>query len=391
MNSTTAKRIKPIEDLEVSDTFSYKTINQVELGIKLLNSENLPISGVHFYVCKDTLEAEDPSENFITQGLTNDNGELIKNIAVPAFMKEIVIIGFMTTETVEIIDNKANIQIGGMQIDSRESFSFSKPRDDFFEYMDDYPYNSYGVPDNMSYVSLSCDFLGRISYLFPEHWSLPDFRPSLYDEDYPPNINITDDNTEVSITFIYEGTGKKNSLGFYTYETGNPPDVDDLDIRTLEILESYLDAYRGCVLVVSHDRYFLDRVIDYLFVFEEDGIRKFPGNYSDYLLVKRFHEEEKAHAEREEKKQQLEVERKIKKVKKKLSYNEEKELSVLESEINLIEEKQSESICIPPIWIFALLSIISTGSLGISSLLVLMYPSCSVIISKALSKIVTIS
>ncbi len=68
--------------------------------------------------------------------------------------------------------------------------------------------------------------------------------------------------------------------------------TNDLDIKTLEILEDYLDAFQGCILTVSHDRYFLDRVVDFLFVFTDKGIIKFPGNYSDYLLVKRFQESE---------------------------------------------------------------------------------------------------
>ncbi|MDP8321933.1 MAG: hypothetical protein RAO94_06250 [Candidatus Stygibacter australis] len=61
-----------------------------------------------------------------------------------------------------------------------------------------------------------------------------------------------------------------------------------LDIKTLEILEDYLDAFKGCIITVSHDRYFLNRVVDFLFVFTDLGIIKFPGNYSGYLLVKRF-------------------------------------------------------------------------------------------------------
>jgi len=68
--------------------------------------------------------------------------------------------------------------------------------------------------------------------------------------------------------------------------------TNDLDIRTLEILEDYLDAYHGCIVVVSHDRYFLDRVVDHIFIFEKGRIRKFAGNYSDYLLVKRYQAEE---------------------------------------------------------------------------------------------------
>jgi ATP-binding cassette subfamily F protein uup len=73
--------------------------------------------------------------------------------------------------------------------------------------------------------------------------------------------------------------------------------TNDLDIRTLEILEDYLDAYHGCIVVVSHDRYFLDRVVDHIFIFENGRIRKFAGNYSDYLLVRRFQAEEDAEKE----------------------------------------------------------------------------------------------
>jgi ATP-binding cassette subfamily F protein uup len=68
--------------------------------------------------------------------------------------------------------------------------------------------------------------------------------------------------------------------------------TNDLDIRTLEILEDYLDVYHGCIVVVSHDRYFLDRVVDHIFIFENGKIRKFAGNYSDYLLVRRYQAEE---------------------------------------------------------------------------------------------------
>lgn len=62
--------------------------------------------------------------------------------------------------------------------------------------------------------------------------------------------------------------------------------TNDLDIQTLTILEDYLDSFDGIVIAVSHDRYFLDRVIKRLFVFEADGIRQFEGNYSDYALVR---------------------------------------------------------------------------------------------------------
>jgi ATP-binding cassette subfamily F protein uup len=63
--------------------------------------------------------------------------------------------------------------------------------------------------------------------------------------------------------------------------------TNDLDIPTLQVLEEYLDSYEGCLLVVSHDRYFLDRTVEYIFSFEEGGrIRRYPGNYSVYLDMK---------------------------------------------------------------------------------------------------------
>jgi len=114
--------------------------------------------------------------------------------------------------------------------------------------------------------------------------------------------------------------------------------TNDLDIKTLEILEDYLDAFKGCLLVVSHDRFFLDRVVDYMFIFEEDRIVKFPGNYSDYLLVKKFREEEKK-IKQSVKNTKLNSNRKTT-LSLKLKYNEKRELEELTSEIGLLDEEK---------------------------------------------------
>ncbi|PKN79867.1 MAG: hypothetical protein CVU48_03930 [Candidatus Cloacimonetes bacterium HGW-Cloacimonetes-1] len=112
--------------------------------------------------------------------------------------------------------------------------------------------------------------------------------------------------------------------------------TNDLDIRTLEILEDYLDAFDGCLLIVSHDRFFLDRTVDYLFIFENGIMRKFAGNYSDYLLVKRFEK-----AEIEDLQNKLIVQR-PKRAKKGLNYNEQQELKRLEAEISYMEGRMAE-------------------------------------------------
>ena len=64
--------------------------------------------------------------------------------------------------------------------------------------------------------------------------------------------------------------------------------TNDLDVQTLSVLEEYLEEFNGCVIVVSHDRYFLDRTVQQVFAFEDGGhIRRYPGNYSLYLAQKR--------------------------------------------------------------------------------------------------------
>ena len=79
--------------------------------------------------------------------------------------------------------------------------------------------------------------------------------------------------------------------------------TNDLDIITLNVLEEYLQSFKGCVIVVSHDRYFMDKVVDHLLVFNGQGdIRDFPGNYSDY----RDWKEAKAQKEKEAEKPQEE-------------------------------------------------------------------------------------
>ncbi|HOE05920.1 MAG TPA: ATP-binding cassette domain-containing protein, partial [Bacteroidales bacterium] len=70
--------------------------------------------------------------------------------------------------------------------------------------------------------------------------------------------------------------------------------TNDLDIITLQVLEDYLVNFKGCVLIVSHDRFFLDKIVDHVFVFSSNGaIKDFPGNYSQYRYSKEFAESPK--------------------------------------------------------------------------------------------------
>ncbi|MUH36615.1 ABC transporter ATP-binding protein [Zobellia amurskyensis] len=118
--------------------------------------------------------------------------------------------------------------------------------------------------------------------------------------------------------------------------------TNDLDIVTLNVLESFLLDFPGCLIVVSHDRYFMDKIVDHLFIFRGNAvIEDFPGNYSDF----RTYEDSKVLEDREEKANIKEVaagkkEEKQSNSKNKLSYLEQKEYNNLERDIKKLEAKK---------------------------------------------------
>ena len=145
--------------------------------------------------------------------------------------------------------------------------------------------------------------------------------------------------------------GEKKRLQLLTILFRNPnflildEPTNDLDLPTLGVLENFLSDYQGCLLIVSHDRYFMDRLVDHLFVFEGNGeVRDFPGNYSQYRLWMK--EQEKyatgsgQSAVKEEKKI-TEGQQQASGNKKKASFKEKREFELLEKEIAELEtEKQ---------------------------------------------------
>ena len=152
-------------------------------------------------------------------------------------------------------------------------------------------------------------------------------------------------------SYVYKlSGGEKRRLYLCTVLMANPnflvldEPTNDLDIETLQVLEEYLCDFKGCVIVVSHDRYFMDKVVDHIFVFGGEGeIKDFPGNYSDW---RDWRNEEKAAAAKEtaEKsakgaapKQNYRTESK-----RKLTFKERKEYERLEEEIMALEEEKTE-------------------------------------------------
>ena len=116
--------------------------------------------------------------------------------------------------------------------------------------------------------------------------------------------------------------------------------TNDLDIVTLNVLEEYLRNFKGCAIVVSHDRYFMDKVVDHLMVFNGQGdIRDFPGNYSDY----RDWKDAKAQQEKEAEKPQEEKTARVRlNDKRKMSFKEKREFEQLEKEIAELETEKAQ-------------------------------------------------
>lgn len=119
--------------------------------------------------------------------------------------------------------------------------------------------------------------------------------------------------------------------------------TNDLDLPTLGVLENFLSEFQGCLVIVSHDRYFMDRLVDHLFVFEGDGeIRDFPGNYSQYRIwVKDKEQETQANKFVEQKKQEA-APVVPNKEKKKVSYKEKREFETLQEEIAKLEKEKEQ-------------------------------------------------
>ena len=121
--------------------------------------------------------------------------------------------------------------------------------------------------------------------------------------------------------------------------------TNDLDIATLQLLEEYLADFRGCVIVVSHDRYFMDKVVDHLLVFKGDGVvDDFPGNYSqyrDYLQIKEKEEVRERKEQRTESTDSRKTVHEGSNRRRKLTFKERREFEQLEAEIEQLETEKA--------------------------------------------------
>ena len=151
---------------------------------------------------------------------------------------------------------------------------------------------------------------------------------------------------DIQYSFIEKlSGGEKRRLYLCTILMTNPnflildEPTNDLDIMTLAVLEEYLRVFQGCVIIVSHDRYFMDKIVDHLFVFDGEGtVKDFPGSYTLWRN-KQLEEEEKG--KKDKKTEPKEQVKQLKTKERKLTFNEKKELDQLEKEIEALESEKS--------------------------------------------------
>ena len=157
---------------------------------------------------------------------------------------------------------------------------------------------------------------------------------------------------ETQHNYIYKlSGGERRRLYLCTVLISNPnflvldEPTNDLDIVTLNVLEEYLRNFKGCVIVVSHDRYFMDKVVDHLMVFKGNGeLKDFPGNYTDYREWKeereRIEREERAEKAKKENKPTTPVRTNDTKKKVRLTFKEKRELEELDRQIPELEAEK---------------------------------------------------
>ena len=119
--------------------------------------------------------------------------------------------------------------------------------------------------------------------------------------------------------------------------------TNDLDIVTLEVLEEYISKFNGCVIIVSHDRFFMDRTVDHIFVFEGNGvISDFPGNYTDYREWKQENDKLKEAEKSKEAQKSKPTNTEKNRNSNKLTYKERKELEELTKELDSLNNEKQE-------------------------------------------------
>lgn len=215
------------EDLQVQDDFSYSTTELVNIDIKVLNGEGEGVSNIPFKVY-DKSPAE--GGKLYESGSTNQLGSAHFKATLPSYLNSIFVEGYMSSLELPITNNSVMHEFGtGLNDKGRNDKQALAPEKSTLVYLNQY--NAQGVPFNMDRDIIEAEFLTKVDATLPESRPVPIYHPSYLEEGNQLNVLVIDEAADVWVTFVHEGAGHKNSLGFYTYQEGNPPQSrDDIDV-----------------------------------------------------------------------------------------------------------------------------------------------------------------
>lgn len=235
---------KSITDLVISDNFDWSTSESSNFKLRALDNTGNPISGANVRVYSDNPEE---GGSLMVNGVTDDNGEFVVDYEVPSYYDSIYVetnyIGVVSPGMTELVNGGFNLVVGGIPVPPQKNSSVGvKSVVANYTYLGDY--NSYGVPLYLEPENdvITQDLLDDINNTLPEQEPLTESHPEYLLPDWDYNIDIVEA-CDVWITFVHEGAGYKNSLGFYTYETGNAPQNPD-DIEEIKIIFPNI-SYQG--------------------------------------------------------------------------------------------------------------------------------------------------
>ena len=227
---------KTMGDLIVDPNFDWSTSTSVTFKVTALNNQNQFIEGAKISIYTNHPDSADGK--LIVSGVTESNGVYMIDYEVPAYYEELYVtteyVGLPTPGIVSLNANGFDITLGGQS--TKSSFkSVMNPSDVNANYKYLGGYNNYGVPDYLDEVGdvIDNDLLNDVNNTLPERVYLPNHRPEYFANDINPNISLIDA-ADVWVTFVHEGAGYRNVLGFYTYPTDQPPtSPEDIDSITV--------------------------------------------------------------------------------------------------------------------------------------------------------------
>lgn len=224
-----------IESLQIPADFNFNTSGDVEITIHVKNNQDLPISNVRIDIYSDY---EENDGQLLASGNTDENGLFNRIHPIPAYYENIIVatnyLGFPSEQEVPVVDGKVNFIMGGKQQNQFKSSPIPfKATNSVFHPMGEWDANGTPLYLESENDVIDNEFLTDINASFPESHPVPEYHPEYILPENEYDFKLLDP-SDVWVTFVHEGAGYRNVLGYYTYTIGNAPThADQIDTITI--------------------------------------------------------------------------------------------------------------------------------------------------------------